>query len=352
MSAATLDPTPAPAPVPDGPQRARHGGVSALPPRARAVVIALGLVALQALVVLLFAWPNARLAPRDLPLVVTGPPAAVASVEDALAGGSIDLSVVADEEAARAAVLDREAYGALVLDPAGTTVLTAAGASAAVAQQLQQLAAAAVERPGETPASTGVAVVDVAPGAPDDPRGAALAASLLPLVLTGMVCGLLLTLLVPGTAARAIGIVVFALAGGLVSTAVVQGFLGALTGSYWSNAGVVALTLLAIAATVAGLGTVLGRAGLALGAATMFLLGNPLSGIASAPELLPQPWGALGQLLPPGAGGTLLRNVAFFDGAAVATPLLVLGAWATVGLALLAAGSLRPGGRAHAPAPA
>jgi len=29
----------------------------------------------------------------------------------------------------------------------------------------------------------------------------------------------------------------------------------------------------------------------------VFLLGNPLSGLTSAPELLPQPWGAVGQLL-------------------------------------------------------
>jgi hypothetical protein len=58
----------------------------------------------------------------------------------------------------------------------------------------------------------------------------------------------------------------------------------------------------------------------------MVLAGNPLSGLSSAPELLPQPAGALGQLLPPGAGGSLLRSTAFFDGAAATGPLAVLAA--------------------------
>jgi MYXO-CTERM domain-containing protein len=73
----------------------------------------------------------------------------------------------------------------------------------------------------------------------------------------------------------------------------------------------------------------------------MMLVGNPLSGIATAPELLPSPAGAIGQLLPPGAGGTLLRSTAFFDGAAAGRPLTVLAAWALLGLAAIWLGSRR-----------
>ena len=46
----------------------------------------------------------------------------------------------------------------------------------------------------------------------------------------------------------------------------------------------------------------------------MIFLGNPFSGVTSAPELLPAPADWLGRLLPPGAGGTLLRSTAYFDG--------------------------------------
>jgi hypothetical protein len=96
----------------------------------------------------------------------------------------------------------------------------------------------------------------------------------------------------------------------------------------------------AIALFVLGLHSLAGTAGLGLGAATVLLLGNPLSGLASAPELLPSGWGSLGQLLPPGATGSLLRSVSWFDGAGAGAPLLVLTAWSAVGLALLGAGAL------------
>lgn len=50
------------------------------------------------------------------------------------------------------------------------------------------------------------------------------------------------------------------------------------------------------------------------------LLGNPLSGLARGPHWLPNGWATLGQLLPPGASGSLLRANAFFDGTGVAAP--------------------------------
>jgi hypothetical protein len=77
-----------------------------------------------------------------------------------------------------------------------------------------------------------------------------------------------------------------------------------------------------------------GRAGAAVGALLTVLVGNPLSGVSSAPELLPAPAGALGQLLPPGAGGSPLHSTAFFDGAGAGAPLTVLAAWVVLGLAL------------------
>lgn len=75
--------------------------------------------------------------------------------------------------------------------------------------------------------------------------------------------------------------------------------------------------------------------GAALGAVLVFFAGNPLSGVSAAPELLPAPWGALGQWLPTGAGGTLLRAVAYFDGARSAGAALILTGYALVGLALV-----------------
>ena len=96
----------------------------------------------------------------------------------------------------------------------------------------------------------------------------------------------------------------------------------------------------------AALGRHLRAPGIALSAFTIFFFGFPFSGATSAPELLPQPWGHLGQLLPAGAASTALRSVAFFDGAGAAHPLLTLTLWAVAALTLLV---LRLADRASAP---
>jgi hypothetical protein len=160
---------------------------------------------------------------------------------------------------------------------------------------------------------------------------------------------------VTGFTPRLVGALALAVTGGLALTAILQFWLGSLDGNYWANSAVVALVIAAIAVTLLGLESLFGHVGLGLGAAVMVLLGNPLSGLTTAPEMLPTPWGALGQLLPPGAGGTLLRTVAFFPDGPVAAPLAVLLAWLAGGLALCAAGTVltnrggRTTGADHAP---
>ena len=82
---------------------------------------------------------------------------------------------------------------------------------------------------------------------------------------------------------------------------------------------------------VAGLARLLGAAGIGVGALILLLIGNPLSGIATSPRFLPAPWGSLGQWLPTGAGGTLLRTVSYFPEASVAWPMTILLGWALLG---------------------
>ena len=99
--------------------------------------------------------------------------------------------------------------------------------------------------------------------------------------------------------------------------------------------------MLAIGATVAGLEAVFGKAGIALGALTMVFIGNPFSGVASSPEMLPSAAGTLGQLLPPGRRREPAAQTGFFDGAGRGGHVAVLAAWALFGLALLGVASLR-----------
>jgi hypothetical protein len=55
-------------------------------------------------------------------------------------------------------------------------------------------------------------------------------------------------------------------------------------------------------------------------------------------------------LLPPGAAASLLRSVAFFDGAGAQRPVLVLLAWAGFALVLFGIGAIRDRARVE-PAP-
>lgn len=305
--------------------------MSRTPPAARAAAIVVGIVALQALVAFWFAWPAGRTAPRDLPVVVAGPAPAATAFAGRLRTerpGAFDVRTVDDTTAADAALRDRRAYVAFVLSPDGVALHVASAASPAVAGLVSQDA----QRLGN---GRPVPVVDVVATPADDPRGAGFAGGFLPLVLTSIVAGAALALVIGSRRIRLAGLVGYAVLAGLVAAAV-QHATGVLDGSYLAAAGADALLMLAIAAAVAGLAGVLGRAGVALGALLMFVVGNPISAVASAPELLPKPWGAIGQFLPPGAGASLLRDAAFFDGAGATRPAWVLGIWAATGLVLAA----------------
>jgi hypothetical protein len=213
-----------------------------------------------------------------------------------------------------------------------------------IAQLLTEVAAAAS-------GGSRVPVDDVAPAPSGDPRGAGLAAGTLPLALAGVAAGALLWLRVRGGTRRAAGALLFAGAGGLVAVAVLHGWLGALSGSWAAEAGVLTLGLAAVAGAVVGLASIAGPIGLGLGAAVLVALGNPLSAAATAPDLLPGGWSQLGQLLPPGAMVAALRAVSGFGGTGAAGPVIVLAVWAAGGLALVAISGLRSrSGRHGAPA--
>ncbi|MGW0180693.1 hypothetical protein [Nocardia sp. NPDC003345] len=306
----------------------------------RAVAIGVGAALLQALMLVAFAWPATNIAPRDLPLAVAGPQAAM--VEGRLTGQNPDafeVVTVADAAAAREAIADREVYGAIVTGNGAPQMLIATGASPAVAQQLTQIG----QQLSGAPAAQ---VEDVVPGDPDDPRGMGFGTMALPLVMAGIAGGVLLSLLIPTAAGRIVGAITFGIAGGLLSMLVTQTWLSIVPGSYLMLSAVAGLVSFAVAGTVAGLATVIGRAGIGVAALTMLLIGNPFSAATSAPELLPQPWGTVGQLLPPGAAASLIRSVAFFDGAGAQKPLLVLLAWAALALVLLGVGVVRDSRRA------
>ncbi|WTJ76881.1 ABC transporter permease [Kitasatospora sp. NBC_01539] len=302
-------------------------GTRRLPALRRLLTVWVLVPAIAALALWAFAWPAARTAPRDLPVGVAGAPAAVSAMEKQLSAhqDAFEIHRYPDAAAARQAVEDRAVYGALVAGPAGPELLTASAAGPTVAQMLRTAVA-------EGPDGTAVHATDVVPVPAADPRGAVFGAGLLPLVLAGVASGATVTLLRLRGARAMAGLAGAAVLAGLVGAAIAHSWLGVLTGSWWAEAGVISLTTLAVGSGVAGTAALIGTAGIGVASLVMVLLGNSFAGVTSAPELLPAPVGDLGQQLPPGAAGTLLRSVSYFGGAGAGGPLFTLALWAGLGL--------------------
>jgi hypothetical protein len=340
------------------------------------------------LAVLAFAWPAGRISPRDVSVGIVGTgPASQHAVEGLTREkpGAFDFRLYPDQQAARWAIKNRDVYGAFAISDHSVTVLKATAASPSVAQLLtdvgQQLADKATQqmtarqkaveqkaaeqktdgahspakahkqtaaqqgdaRPKAAPQGAAgadssvkvlVKAMDVVPVATDDPRGVVFSSSVFPLTICGILIGAFVTM-ARGLARprhRMLTLLVACAVAALGVYLVAQGFLGALPHNHVATWAILALDLLSISATTAGVIRLLGPAGLGLSAALMVFVGNAFSGATSAPEMLPKGVDYVGQWLPPGAGASLLRDTTYFDGNADAGHLAVLALWSVCGL--------------------
>jgi MFS family permease len=291
------------------------------PEHARAVLrpVLIGTV-LVTLFAFFFVYPTHDPEPNGLPV-------AVVDGVDVQLGDGFDVVGVDDEAEAREAILDREAYGAFLPGPP-PQLLVASAASVPVAQAL----AAAAER-GPTPSVP----EDIRPVDEDDPRGVSINFVGLAVTITSILGALLLFNLAPTLPVswRLASLALFSVLGGALAMLVVQVGIGVLPGSYFALAAVAALAIFAVASVSAAIIGAIGFPGVGLSFMLFLMLGNPGSGAASAPELLPEPWKTGGQFLPPGAAATGIRNVAYFDAAQAEMWLTVLVVYAVIGIASL-----------------
>jgi hypothetical protein len=288
----------------------------------RAVVVALGAAAALTVVVLAFLWPSVTSTVQGIPIAVVGDNPAVT---DQLAG-QFEVSTAATREAAIRAIETREVYGAVVIGQQ-PEVLTASANGTAVSQMFGQIAA-----------QMNTTAVDVVPFSSSDARGAGLSGMSFPLVIGGIIGGVIISMLVRGTSRRLLSTVVYGVAAGIVVVAVTQGWFGILQGAIVVNVAAVTAAILAITALIVGLTSIVGPAGIGIAAVLMMFIGNPISGAAAPSQFLPGAWGTIGQFFPPGAGSTLLRTLSYFPDASTAQPWLVLIAWIVAGLAFTAVG--------------
>ncbi|WP_194290463.1 hypothetical protein [Modestobacter roseus] len=305
----------------------------------------MALTALAVTLLLAFALPAIHSGARGVPIGVVAPAGQAEQVGQQVPG--VDVTTYADPRAAREAILDREVYGAVVIEDDGSVeTLVASAASPPAAAVVEQIGAGVAATTGAE-----ATVTDLRAFPDDDPRGVGLSAGALPLALGGWIAAVVILLVVHTPVFRVLTALGFAVVGGFAMTATLRFVTGTFDDAYLLTSLGATLGIAATSVAVLGLRSLLGGAGIAIAAVALILLGNPLSGLSSAPEMLPSPWGAIGQLLPPGATGSLLRSLAFFDGAGALQPLVVLSCWLAGGAVLYAIALRRERGDADAAAP-
>jgi hypothetical protein len=324
----------------------------------RAIGIAVGAALLVAVVVLAFMWPAITSTVKDFPIAVAGPSEQVTAFTGAIdenAYGRFNVTEAADRDAAVQSIEEREVYGAVILGQAPEVLMASANGAVTsqimsqIAGQLQhqvnaivaQQTTAAQQAGAPAPDPIVVTVTDVAPLASTDERGTGLTAAAFPMVLGGMLGGIVVSLRVAGVWRRLVSLTAYAVLAGAGLAAIMQAWFGVLQGDYMANASAIALSLFATGAFIVGLTALIGPPGIAVGAVLTLLIGNPISAAAQPLEFLPEPWGAIGQWFVPGASITLLRDLSYFPKADATMPWLVLAGWALVGVALMFAGRYR-----------
>ena len=301
------------------------------------------------LAILAFAWPAARIQPRALPVGIVGTAPASQQLADRLQPGAFELHLYADEHAAEAAIRERDIYGAYVVGTDQLQILEASAAGPAVSQLLStvggKLSAAADQRAAAAgrPAIK-VITTDLVPLSPKDAKGVVLSSALLPITICSIIVASAIGLVVRFRPAwrQLIALVAVSAAAALGVYLIAQGWLGALPHHGFADWGALALTVLALSSATAGLIALLGAGGLGIAAALFVFVGNPFSGVTSAPQMLPGAVNHLGQWLPPGAGANLLRSTSYFDGNAAAGHVGVLLTWIIAGFAAIAIGHHAP----------
>ena len=326
-----------------------------------------------AVVILAFTWPTKTMEAKNLPVSIAGPEVTVSQFEQSLKDKGIEtfeLKQASSREEAEQQIKQRETYGAIIFtEGAAPEVLTAPAANAAATQmlngvatqlnaQIQQKALAAktealtqaVQAGGEQSAQAAaqleqmkvqaeqasamaVKTTAVVPLSESDSSGSGIAISAFPLVIGGILGGSFSALRVNGTWRRFATATLYAVIGGALTALILSTWFGFIPGDFATLWAAFGATYLATAFFIVGVGALSSAlVGLGVGAVITMFIGNPISGATMPSAFLPGAWGAIGQMMVPGASSALLRSIAYFPEAAMSGQWLVLGSWMAVGL--------------------
>ncbi|MFF8644466.1 DUF3533 domain-containing protein [Streptomyces sp. NPDC015345] len=316
----------------------------------RAAMLVIGVLALQLLFIASYVGALHDPRPKDVAFGVVAPGPAAGQTADKLnklPGDPLDPRVLKDEATARRQIMHRDIDGALVVDPRGTTdtLLVASGGGTALSRTLTTLLTEVDAAEKRT-----VKTEDVAAASNKDFNGLSSFYLVVGWCVGGYLCASILAISagsrasnVPRAIIRLGTMALYSIAGGLGGAIIIGPILGALPGSVMGLWGLGALVVFGVGAITLALQALTGIVGIGLAVLIIVIGGNPSAGGAFPLPMLPAFWKAIGPWLPPGAGTWSARSIAYFEGNALTGPLLVLAAWALVGVVVTLALSARRG---------
>lgn len=334
-------------------------------PMALSIGTAIMSIAAIAVIFLTFLWPAQNAEPQNIPVGIAASEKTFNELDSQMKEVADQNQLVIpfkmeryeDASAARTAVKNNDVQGALVISDkpdqvqallASANGLEPSRAIAEFAQEVNQLPAQRAQTEGKQPseevmqaAMAGPDIQDLVPMSEQEQQGKTLGKMTLPLVFAGLLLGLASVGLLRGAQQRVLTLLAGSVLGGLIAAVVTVLTVGYVDGNLVSLWLSFTLGILAVAAPVAGLGSLLGSYGAWIGVAIP-VLAYPLSG-ANEPRGFLGALGSLGEALAPGAATKLNKLLVHFPDAALWQPLLVLLAWSVLGIALIAVGQLRDG---------
>lgn len=295
------------------------------------LTLALSVILLALL--MLFISPSLLSGPRDLSVGIAGSSDEAAAASQRLEERSPGAFSVQRYESAgdlTQAIHEREIVGGFDLSGPDVTVYVASAGSTAISGTVSSAGAAFAGSTGVVPE-----VVDVVPLPAGDPTGVGIGGLAFPLVFGGIVPAVAFRTLLPGKRGWIFaGLTGFSVIGGFVVALVLKYLFGSFDGAVLPVAASVALGIAALALPLAGLNECFGPKGFTAAAMLMMFVGNPFAGIATSSQWLPSGVALIGQLLPPGSAGTLVRSVAYFGGQGGAGAAVILAVWVLLGILL------------------
>ncbi|WP_328864046.1 hypothetical protein [Streptomyces virginiae] len=311
-------------------------------------VVALGIVLiLQSFFALCLVSALQLLVLRNTPFGVTGASPVVNAVASKV---SLDTRSYADESAVMEAIGQSKLYGAYLPGQASDTLIVVPAKSFFGRVELEagfEDAAKKLDRP--------LTVKAVKPLPKYDRLGGVSGLLLIPLLIGGYLAAVLLlkatrTAAAPWHVAMLVG---YSAAGALLTDLIAGPGIGAYSNShFWPLLPCFILIAASVSLAAAAFQRLLGPAG-TLAVATLFIIvgGSAAGGVGIT--LLPDYWQHLGAVFPPQHAITLVRNVIYFNGNNITTPLIVLGLYALAGGIVIGyLGRWRPVKRVGAAAPA